>query len=104
MTTTTWTCAKCGWPMEGQGSLDPRGAIDGKPSYMHDACARETAQRIAAERHQRKQRLADAAPCLLAALKQARMVMSTEGENDVEEWNDVLATIEAAIAEAEGAS
>lgn len=42
-------------------------------------------------------RLIAAAPDLLAALKRAHMVMCVEGENDLDEWNAVLAEVEAAI-------
>lgn len=45
--------------------------------------------------------LHDAARDLLAALKRAHAVMCVEGENDLEEWQEVLATVEAAIAKAE---
>ena len=38
---------------------------------------------------------------MLHALKRARAVMKTAGENDIEEWNDVLANVERAIAAAE---
>ena len=42
-------------------------------------------------------RLIAAAPDLLAALRRAYSVMCVEGENDLEEWQEVLAEVEAAI-------
>jgi hypothetical protein len=47
-------------------------------------------------------RLIAAAPDLLAACEMACAVMSTEGENDIEEWEKALQSIEAAIAKATG--
>ena len=39
---------------------------------------------------------------LLAALEKARIVMSTEGENDMEEWNIALEAVESALDFAKG--
>jgi len=44
--------------------------------------------------------LADAAGDLLKACEQAYMVMSVDGENDLEEWEATLALLETAIAKA----
>jgi hypothetical protein len=70
-----YTCARCKQPLSDTANLDPRGAIDGKPSYMHGQCARDTVTELAAARHDAKQRLAAAAPGLLATLEDVKLYL-----------------------------
>ncbi len=74
-TEATFTCARCGQPLEGEGALDPRGAgPDGRPSYMHPGCARAAAAELSAgltaEKYRALARLHAAAPGLLRELEE----------------------------------